>query len=402
MSKILFISLFVTSIFTYANAQHQPFITNQNRVDSTIRQNRKLNLDIPCVLIAGGIAAYQFDKHFYGLKDFYLPTFKHSYDDYTQYLPAAVMLGMKAVGIEGRSSWEEMLVADAFSIAIMAGAVNILKYTVKKERPDNSANNSFPSGHTATVFMTATMLHKEYGHKSPWISVGSYTCATLTGLTRQLNNKHWMSDVIVGAGIGILSVELGYLLSDLIFNRGKSKSYFYSSQNTIDSKPSFIGVQMGVKNHLREYLLKDNRELSIDYGSYVGLESAWYLNKNWGLGGQINISSHLYDIDGEQQIVPFGMFSTTIGPYYSLPISSYFRFENKALLGVGLVQRNKSIDENIDLDHNINYTFGTAFSYWSRQNISLKLFGEYKLIPDFINGKTGSELSVGMSVNYMF
>ena len=56
-----------------------------------------------------------------------------------------------------------------------------------------SNRHSFPSGHTATAFMTATMLNKEYGHKSPWIGVGAYGMATATGLMRMANNKHWLN-----------------------------------------------------------------------------------------------------------------------------------------------------------------------------------------------------------------
>ena len=70
------------------------------------------------------------------------------------------MVGMKACGYESRSSWGRMLVSDAFSAAIMAGAVNGIKYSVGRLRPDGSRYNSFPSGHTATAFMTASMLHK--------------------------------------------------------------------------------------------------------------------------------------------------------------------------------------------------------------------------------------------------
>ena len=66
------------------------------------------------------------------------------------------------------------------------------------------------------------MLHKEYGHRSPWYSIGGYTVATITGVTRQLNNRHWMSDIMVGAGIGILATELGYFLADLIFKAYRS------------------------------------------------------------------------------------------------------------------------------------------------------------------------------------
>lgn len=75
-------------------------------------------------------------------------------------------------------------------------------------RPDGSNNKSFPSGHTATAFMAATMLHKEYGGRSPWYSIAGYSMATVTGVSRMLNNKHWLSDVLVGAGIGILGVSV--------------------------------------------------------------------------------------------------------------------------------------------------------------------------------------------------
>ena len=168
-------------------------------------------------LILGGAVVSLYDTDFRRLRNGYVRSFHHDYDDYLQYAPAALLVGMKVCGVESRSSWGRMLVSDAFSAGLMAAAVNSLKYSFRVMRPDGSTRNSFPSGHTATAFMTATMLHKEYGHRSPWYSIGGYTLATLTGVTRQLNNRHWMSDVMVGAGIGILATEFGYFLADLIF-----------------------------------------------------------------------------------------------------------------------------------------------------------------------------------------
>lgn len=140
------------------------------------------------------------------------------FTDYTQYAPAALMLGLKACGLEGRSDWERMIVSDAMSAGIMTVMVNGLKYTVRRERPDQRARNSFPSGHTATSFMAATMLHKEYGETvSPWFSVAGYGIATGTAICRVEANRHWCSDILAGAGIGIFSVEMGYELSDLLF-----------------------------------------------------------------------------------------------------------------------------------------------------------------------------------------
>ena len=113
------------------------------------------------------------DRDLYILRNDLFPNLHYEFDDFLQYAPAGVMLGLKAFGYQCRTNWTGMLVSDAFSAAIMAATVNGLKYTVQRPRPDGSSFNSFPSGHTATAFMTATMLHKEYGWRSPWFSIGS-------------------------------------------------------------------------------------------------------------------------------------------------------------------------------------------------------------------------------------
>ena len=154
-----------------------------------------------------------FDTDIHAIRNSCIPGFHYSYDDYLQYGPAGVMLALKASGYESRSSWGRMLTSDALSVAVMSAAVNGVKYSVGRLRPDGSRHNSFPSGHTATAFMTATMLHKEYGWKSPWFSIGGYTAAAVTGVSRLMNNRHWMTDVMAGAAIGIGSVHLGYTLA---------------------------------------------------------------------------------------------------------------------------------------------------------------------------------------------
>ena len=135
-----------------------------------------------------------------------------------QYSPAVIMYALKAAGLKGRSDWPRMITADIASVAIMNAIAQGTKYTVKRERPDGRAFNSYPSGHTATAFMCAQMLHKEYGETvSPWISVAGYGIAATTGLFRVIANRHWCSDVLAGAAIGIFSTELAYDLTDLLF-----------------------------------------------------------------------------------------------------------------------------------------------------------------------------------------
>jgi membrane-associated phospholipid phosphatase len=76
-------------------------------------------------------------------------------------------------------------------------------YKFSKEALGTS-NSSFPSGHTTAVFAAATVYAMEYRHH-PWIPVFAYSFASLVGISRMTEAKHWPTDVIVGAAIGILS-----------------------------------------------------------------------------------------------------------------------------------------------------------------------------------------------------
>lgn len=246
---------------------------------------------IAAPLIVGGAVMSVYDTDFRRLRNGYVKSFHHDYDDYLQYAPAAVMLGLKAFGVKGRSSWGRMLVSDAFSVGLMAAAVNSLKYSFRVMRPDGSTRNSFPSGHTATVFMTATMLHKEYGHRSPWYSIGAYTVATVTGVTRQLNNRHWMSDVMVGAGIGILATEFGYFLADLIF---KDKGLHVGETQLVYDRfrrPSFLSFTVGVTTSPGSYLPYPGMRTSFKAGPTVGAQGAWFASPYVGVGGRFAVTN---------------------------------------------------------------------------------------------------------------
>ena len=103
------------------------------------------------------------------------------------------------------------------SYATMCIIVNTMKYTLNEKRPDSNARNSFPSGHTATAFMGAEILNKEYKDVSPWIGYAGYFVAAATGYLRIYNDRHYINDVIAGACIGITSAKLliGYILNVL-------------------------------------------------------------------------------------------------------------------------------------------------------------------------------------------
>ena len=219
-----------------------------------------------------------------------LTDFKTGIDDYTQFFGPAMVVGLKLGGYEGRSDWPRLAVSAGLSYGIMALFVNGIKYTAKEMRPDGSTANSWPSGHTATAFVGASLLHKEYGlTRSPWWSVAGYGVATATGVMRVLNNRHWISDVMSGAGIGILSTELGYAIGDLLF---KQKGLLRNDLILESEKPSFFSISMGVGLGHKDLEFGsdgDTRNIKFRAATVVDAEGAYFFNKYVGVGGRLRV-----------------------------------------------------------------------------------------------------------------
>lgn len=140
-------------------------------------------------------------------------------DDVLQYTPYATVLALKACGVESRHDLPQLAVNTAASFVVSAGVTYTLKHTVREWRPDHSDRKSFPSGHATFAFAGATVLHHEFGHVSPWISIGGYTVATLTAADRVRRDRHHWYDVAAGAAVGVLSTELTYFVTDRLFPR---------------------------------------------------------------------------------------------------------------------------------------------------------------------------------------
>lgn len=156
------------------------------------------------------------DQYIYHLRNTRASSFAYRYDDFLPYLPLVVMFGLKMAGVKSNSSWKKMILSTILSYVLMGAIVLTTKEFAGVLRPDGSDFLSFPSGHTATVFTAATLLYKEYGYKNWWAGAASFLPAVVTGLTRQLNNRHWLSDVMAGAIIGIMMVQFAYYLSGII------------------------------------------------------------------------------------------------------------------------------------------------------------------------------------------
>src|SRR5450631_657400 len=146
-------------------------------------------------------------------------------DNYLMFAPALAVYGLNAAGIHGKHDFKDRTMLLLMSNLFANATVFSLKGSMHQLRPDGSAYTSFPSGHTAEAFANAEFMRLEYKDVSPWYGVAGYAMATTTGLLRLYNNKHWVSDVVAGAGIGIASTRLAYWLYPIMqhaFGKGKS------------------------------------------------------------------------------------------------------------------------------------------------------------------------------------
>ncbi|MBR5655695.1 MAG: phosphatase PAP2 family protein [Prevotella sp.] len=167
---------------------------------------RKILLLISLVLLPLWVVAQESDKPYHG----------DGPDDVLRFVPIASVFALKACGVEGASSWKRLVVNTATSYALSVGTAWALKHSIHERRPDGTDQHAFPSGHATVAFAGAHILHKEYGHYSPWISVAGYGVATAVSIDRIARNRHQWHDVCVGAAIGVLGTELGYWLGDKI------------------------------------------------------------------------------------------------------------------------------------------------------------------------------------------
>ena len=137
--------------------------------------------------------------------------YRNHIDDFLQWAPYLEIPAVLLAGVESHSDRVNLALILLKSEAIMLGSVYIVKSLTHVQRPDGSNYLSFPSGHTAQAFLAASIVHTEFRDKSQWYGIGAYTLATSVAAFRMINDKHWESDVIAGAGFGILSAHLAYL-----------------------------------------------------------------------------------------------------------------------------------------------------------------------------------------------
>ncbi len=213
----------------------------QNTDSSLTTKKIIIKTILPATLITGGILLNnsQFEKDFnVNLRNKVGNDFEFRIDDFIQFVPIAEMYGADLIGIKAKNHWFDQSKNLFISSLLTTGTIWILKRWTNKTRP-SGARFSFPSGHTTFAFTNATVLYNEFHQTSPVLAYSGYFFATTTGTFRMLNNKHWLSDVLAGAGIGIILTNLVYYVEPL-----KNFNPFIKSKN-ITFIPQFNNNQQG-------------------------------------------------------------------------------------------------------------------------------------------------------------
>lgn len=348
----------------------------------------------PATLLTSGFLTWGERKNIREVRNRYAPNFSNRLDDYLQYAPTLGVVGLNIAREKGRNGWKRQTINWGGSMFVMGVLVNSIKYTSKVMRPDGTSRNSFPSGHTATAFMNATFLHKEYGDANPLYSVAGYASSSYVGASRSLNNRHWISDILVGAAIGITSTELSYAVINHFY--GNKGDYFsgFAIEDEIN-KPTYLSARIGYS-----FDITDAKPEAL--GVESTLEGAYYFNKRWGVFAEVTFGHYPLNKNGEdiiddlelsdiiiknprQDFQSMGMLYLMTGPQYSRFIGSKFLLQAKLTTGMTIGTNGEMSLVGISENKNTG----------TKNDINLP-FIEYKSRPGLVMG-TGVNLTAMMT-----
>jgi membrane-associated phospholipid phosphatase len=218
------LAVILLHVFIAAHGQYRHRDSLSYHADFSLlpKKNQRWNsplvnaIKAPVILTAMSLYAMTDNENFSRVevkeeRDEWAPHFHHKSDNYLQFAPIVAVYGLNMAGVKGKNDFRNRTALLLKSELLVAAITFPLKKLTAEPRPDTGTPNSFPSGHTAQAFAAATFMAKEYGHRSVWYSVGAYSLATCVGAMRVLNDRHWASDVLAGAAVGILSTNLVYL-----------------------------------------------------------------------------------------------------------------------------------------------------------------------------------------------
>lgn len=145
------------------------------------------------------------------------------FEDYAQVAPHAAAYAFEWAGMKPRTDFWNRSAILAKAQIFALGSTILIKKIAQQPRPDGSNEYGFPSGHSANAFAGATLLSMEYGDRYPWVNYAAYTVAGGVAVLRVAHDKHYWSDVLVGAGLGILSTKIAYWTHQYRWNKKPEK-----------------------------------------------------------------------------------------------------------------------------------------------------------------------------------
>lgn len=222
-TKAIFILviLWLFSNFTFAQQPDSTAVIKPLRYTS-----HQLIVPASLMVLGTGTSLFFKDQIKYYIRDErnkHFPNFYTSVDNYLQYAPIPIAYALDLVGFKSKTDIVNRSVILFKGELLMLASTNILKYATRETRPDNSSTFSFPSGHTSQAFAAATFLSEEYKERFPWMPYVAYSMATTTGILRVAKNRHYIGDVLFGAGLGILSMKVAYWTHQYKWGQKKQK-----------------------------------------------------------------------------------------------------------------------------------------------------------------------------------
>lgn len=307
-------------------------------------------------------------------------TFRDRENQALEYIPASIPLlatwTLRSFALESRSKMPRMITANALSIAIMVATSQTLKHTISETRPNGKDDKSFISGHSALAFMSAAILDREYGHYSPWISLGGYMCATSTQLIRLRNNGHHVNNVLLGAAIGTMSVNISYYITDMLqkgryINRPRVTFGDLTRFSRFLIQPVSFGLSSGTELGEREIMNGDIR-LSSTFQS--SLQYSYFFNDRWAFDAIFRTSTTQAKRVSEEKTFNINQNAANIGMQYSMPITPTSRYMVRLISGVRHSDAKTNLVKNgfapqvgigtgIDLFDNNKYITGISCEY---------------------------------------
>lgn len=231
----------------------------QDSLNIVVKDSSRLkvkNFIIPAVLMTSGLVfrdvdlkrrTYEFHQNALGNR------YQFKQDDFLQYLPVLLDVSGEKLGFQARHGFMQRGTNQLVSLSISGIIGRVIKMGFNDKRPELYGLRSFPSGHTNTAFNSATLLFLEYKDDNIWFASSGFVIATATGFFRVTNEKHWVADVLFGAGLGMSTAFVVHYWSPDIYKFVK-KHFFKKSDDIsllpypVISRNNFgIGLLMNLK-----------------------------------------------------------------------------------------------------------------------------------------------------------